>query len=779
MRISNWLGGPLLAGVLMGAPVRAATVPFEIGDIRLEGLQRISAGTVFSYLPVQVGDTLDRQAAQSAIRELFKTGFFQDVRLARQGPVLIVEVRERPAISSIRFEGNRDIETEALEEALAQIGMAEGQVFDRSLLVRVEQELRSQYFARGKYGVHIESTVTPLERNRVGVDIRISEGKAARIHAIRIVGNAAFSDDVLLDDFTLGTTGFFSFITKNDQYSKPKLAADLETLRSYYLDRGYLNFAITSTQVSLTPDKRDVYITINVEEGDRFTVKEVGLAGDLVVPEAELAELIQVQPGSVFSRKVVTEAAERVSDRLGREGYAFANVNPVPKLDEAAREVALTFFVDPGKRVYVRRIGVSGNAKTSDEVLRREMRQMEGARFDTEKVKLSRTRLERLGYFEEVNLETPAVPGTTDQVDVDYSVVERPSGNLLAGVGFSQSSGILFNASVSQQNFLGSGKSVRLAFNNSDVNTVYSFGFDNPYWTVDGVSRGFDLFFRETDAGEANLADFAFDTLGGRINFGIPVNESDRIRFGVGVERIDINTTASTPVPFIDFLDRNGLIGNADTCTASPSTCRTDGFDQFKLTAGWSRDTRDRALFPSRGMRQSLSLESAVPGSDLEFYKLEYRNQWYHPFTDDFILVLKGNVGFGDGLGGTTALPFFENFYSGGVRSVRGFEDNTLGPRDPATDDPIGGNLELVGNVELVLPIMPDNRAVRFSTFFDVGNVYDTDEDVDPDDLRYSAGVGVSWLSPLGALYFSLAYPIKSEDGDDRQPFQFTLGAGL
>lgn len=737
--------------------------PFTVTDIRIEGLQRIAPGTVFSYLPVKTGETFDEARSAAAVRALFKTGFFKDVRIERDNGVLVVVVEERPAISSIEITGNKDIETEPLLESLKEIGFAEGRVFDRSLLDKVEQELERQYFSRGKYGVKITTTVTPLERNRVGINIDVSEGRAARIKQISIVGNKVFSDEQLLEDFQLSTPTLLSFYTGVDQYSKQKLSGDLETLRSYYLDRGYINFSIDSTQVSITPDKKDIYITINVTEGEQFHVSEVRLAGDLVVDPPALFPLVDLNPGDVFSRKRVTETVTRISERLGNEGYAFANVNTIPDVDPETRQVTVTFFVDPGKRVYVRRINMVGNTRTRDEVLRREMRQMEGGWFSASAVERSRTRLDRLGFFEEVNVETPTVPGTTDQVDVNYSVTERPSGNLMVGVGYSQSSGILFNTSVSQDNFLGSGKRVSLAFNNSDVNTVYSFSYLNPYYTIDGVSRGFGLFYRETDAGEANISDYAVDTFGGNVSYGIPINEFDTVRLNVEYENLDISDTIYSSQEIRDFIAANG-----------------NQFDSIKLTGSWAHDTRNKTIFPDRGTLQRATAETTIPGMDLQFYKLGYEHQTFVPLTKQFTLMLNGEVGYGDGFGDFDGLPFFENYYAGGVRSVRGFEDNTLGPRD-SLNKPLGGGFRLVGNVEILFPppFFTKTNSFRMSTFLDVGNVYPSYDDFEAGELRYSVGVGATWLSPLGALTFSLAKPLNDKEGDNTQVFQFTIGANL
>jgi outer membrane protein insertion porin family len=740
---------------------------FVIKDIRVEGLQRIAAGTVFTYLPVKVGDTFDDERSAEALRALYKTGFFKNVEIAREGGVLVVSVVERPAIGSIRVSGNKDLDSETLLGALKQQGLAEGQVFDSSLLDKVEQELNRQYFSRGKYAVRIDTTVTPLERNRVGISIDISEGKAARIREINIIGNDTFSDKELLKNFESSTPTLLSFYTKSDQYSKQKLTADLEALRSYYLDRGYINFNIESTQVSITPDKNDIYITVNIKEGDQFRVKEIKLAGDLVVPEGELIKLVDVETGAIFSRKDAAETSSKIAERLGEEGYAFANINTIPEIDQDSQQVALTFFIDPGKRVYVRRINMVGNTKTRDEVLRREMRQVEGGWIDTEKVKRSRARLEGLDYFEEVNVETPAVPGSADQVDVNFSVVEKPSGNLLAGVGFSQSQGLIFNTSVSQENFLGSGKRIIFAFNNSDTNTLYNIGYNNPYYTLDGVSRGFNVLARKTDASDANLARFTTDVVGAFVNYGVPVSEFDTVRINFGYEKTQIDTTDGTPIEFSNFLDENG-----------------DDLDAFKVDASFTRDSRNRSVFPTSGSFQSVAAEVALPGGDLEYYKLTYQHRVLFPLSKLFTLSLNGDIGYGDGYGDTEELPFFENFYAGGPRTVRGFKENTLGPRATAPaeaeDDPLGGNLRVVGNVELFFPapFFQDVKSVRMGTFLDFGNIYGEDGEEDSD-LRYSVGVSAVWLSPFGALSFSVAQPLNDQDNDDVEQFQFTFGSGF
>jgi len=734
--------------------------PFLVKDIRVEGLQRITAGTVFNYLPVSIGQTIDTKDSIAAVKELFKTGFFNDVYLERDGDVLVVYVEERAAISSIEIEGNKDLDTEELLEGLKQIGLAEGRVFDRSLLEKVEQELRRQYFSRGKYAVKIDTTVTPLDRNRVGILIDISEGRVARIKQINIIGNHAFSDKELLKEFTLTTPNIFSAFTKSDQYSKQALSADLEILRTHYLDRGYLKFYINSTQVSITPDKRDIYITINMMEGQQYTIREVTLSGDLVVPAEEIYPLIRINPDDVFSRKKVTQATDEISSLLGNQGYAFANVNTSPELDDETYEVELGFFVDPGDRVYVRRINLSGNVGTRDEVLRREMRQLEGGWYSAEQVERSRTRLDRLGYFENVNVETPPVPGTTDQLDVDYSVTERSSGSITAGLGFSQTSGLLFNASISQENFLGSGKRVSFTFDNSEINTIYRFAYVNPYWTVDGVSRGFGAFYRKTDASEANLSDYGTNTRGADINFGIPINEYDTVRFSVGYQGLDLFETSTSPLEVTDFIDKHG-----------------DSFDDLVLTGSWSHDSRNKILFTDTGGLQSFSFETTTPGSGLQYYKLNYVQQRFIPLTRELTLGMKGNLGYGDGFGDFDNLPFFENYYAGGVRSVRGFEDNTLGPRD-SDGDPIGGSVLMVFNAELIFPVpfVENASGMRLSAFFDVGNVFGDYNTFSTSSLKYSVGLAGLWLSPLGPISVSLGYPLNADKDDDVQNFQFTIG---
>ncbi|MDH3637115.1 MAG: outer membrane protein assembly factor BamA [Gammaproteobacteria bacterium] len=733
---------------------------FVVTDIRVEGLQRISSGTVFNYLPIKVGDEIDEQSAQDAIRVLFKTGFFTDVQLKQEGTVLVVAVEERPSIAKIEFIGNKEIKEDALKDAMKQIGFTEGRVFNRSVLDKVTQELKNQYFSLGKYGAEVDSNVTILERNRVAVELRITEGETAKIKQVNIVGNESFEEKALKKKFQLSTKGVFDFLSSKDRYSKQKLSADLETLRSFYQDQGYLDFNINSTQVSITPDKKDIYITINITEGEKYTVSDFAIKGKLVVPESELLELVVIQPGSVYSRKEISASRKAITDRLADEGYAFANVNAVPEIDKENKEVSFDFFVDPGRRVYVRRIDISGNTTTQDEVIRRELRQLEGSWFSAQKVQRSRVRLQRLGFFDDVNIETPPVPGSPDQVDIQVVVTERSTGSLLFGVGFSDADGILLQASVSQRNLFGSGRELDLSFDNSSVTRVINLQYTNPYHTLDGVSRGFSIFRRRVDASEADTAEYITETTGGGLNYRFPLSEFNSLNTGGSFERIDLTNTSETPPEIREFIDEN------------PES------DIFKFTGSLAHDTRDSFLYPTRGLLQRLSLELAVPGSDLEYYKASYNTAWYTPITTNLVFKASGELGYGDGYSGTEDLPFFKNFFAGGASTVRGYEARSLGPKDTgSTPEPIGGSKRILVNSELLFPLPgSENRDKRLSLFIDGGQVYGPGDSVDVSDLRFSAGVGFGWFSPLGPLAISFAIPINDKDGDDTEQVQFTLG---
>jgi len=751
----------LVLGLLLQA---ALAEDFIVDDIRVNGLRRISPGTVFNYLPITIGDRVDEKRTQEAVRALFKTGFFKDVKLEREGDVLVVQVIERESIADITFKGNKAIKTEELLKGLGDIGFAKGEVFNEAKLDKVTQELRRQYYSNGKYGVKIESKITPLDDNSLTIAFTIVEGEAARIREINIVGNKAFTDKELLGDFKLTTPNWISWFTKDDQYSKQKLGGDLETLRSKYQDNGYVDFHVESTQVSITPDKADVYITINIAEGEQYTLSEVKLAGRLVVDEKDLFELVTTRKGMLFSRKDSQQTSKNITERLGDEGYAFANVNSVPKLDRDRKEVSLTYFVDPGQRVYVRRVNFFGNAKTRDEVIRREMRQMEGGWISTAKVERSKVRMQRLGYFEDVNVETPAVPGTTDQVDINYTVKERPSGNLMLGLGFSQGQGLIFNTSVTQNNFLGSGKSVSFSFNNSEINRVFRLGYLNPFWTLDGISRGFNVGYSEVDAGARlnNTIRYSSKTGSAGMNFAIPLTEYNTISLGASYEATSLDIDPSLlDIRVLRFVLLEG-----------------DSYNIFRLNGAFAYDTRNSALFPTKGVLQQISGQLAAPVGDLNFWKVDYDSRIFIPLYKDYVLLLKTQVGYGDAYGDTFELPFFENFFAGGPRTVRGYEESSLGPKD-IFNDALGGNLSLVGNAEVILPVpfIKEFKSVRLTAFYDIGNVYDTGyQDVTIDSLRMSAGLSGVWLSPFGMLSVSIAQPFNDQPNDEIQKFQFTFG---
>jgi len=740
---------------LAAIPAKAIE-PFVIKDIRVEGIQRTEAGTVFSYLPVKVGDTMTDEKASQAIRALFATGFFRDVTLEVDNGVLIVVVQERPSVAQIDFAGMREFNKDQVLKGLRQVGLAEGRIFDRGLLERAEQELKRQYLSRGMYAVNINTTVTPLERNRVAINFNVEEGDIAKIRQISVIGANVFREKDLVDLFVLRTPGWLTWFSKQDQYSRQKLAADLETLRSYYLDRGYLEFSIDSTQVSITPDKKDIYITISITEGPKYTVSDVKVAGEKLLPEEEVRKLIKVKPGDTFSRAALTESTKAVSDRLGNEGYAFANVNAIPERSKEKNEVAFTFFIDPGRRVYVRRINIAGNNRTRDEVIRREMRQFEGGWYAAEKIATSRRRIDKLGYFTEVNIETPSVPGTTDQVDVNVTVTEKPTGLILLGAGFGSGEGVILSGSVSQQNIFGSGKHVTAQIGTSKINTTYALSYTDPYFTVDGVSQGFDVYLREVDAINSGLGTYQTKSVGATVRLGVPITEIDTINYGLGIEQTKITTYPESPLFYKDYVATFG-----------------DQNSTLLGTIGWTRDGRDSLIYPTSGTLQKATGEVGLPGGTLRYYKAAYQYQRYFPLTTTYTLMLNGEMGFGEGYGGKP-LPFFRNFFAGGVNSVRGFRTFTIGPKD-SNGDPRGGSRRLVGNAELLFPFpgLEKDRSVRMSAFVDAGMVDDT---YDFGSFRYSTGLGVLWVSPLGPLKVSVAIPLSSEAGDRKQPFQFTIG---
>ncbi|MGE5089366.1 MAG: outer membrane protein assembly factor BamA [Candidatus Levyibacteriota bacterium] len=758
--------GPSLPALLVGVILSALSVaswavePFVVRDIRVEGVQRTEPGTVFNYLPIKVGDRVTDQKISDAVKALYATGFFRDVRLEAQGDVLIVAVEERPTISSITFVGNKEFDTATITKAMKDIGLAEARIFDRSVLDRAEQELKRQYITRGKYAADVQTTVTPQERNRVAINFTIKEGDSAKIARINIVGTKAFTEKQLLDEMTLTTPGWLTWYTKNDQYSKQKLAGDLEKLRSFYQNRGYLEMNVDSTQVSITPDKSQIYITINVTEGPRFTVGDVRIAGDLVVPAADLERLVYIKTGDVFSREKLQRSAKDMSDRLGAEGYAFANVNAVPDLDQKDAKASFTFYVDPGRRAYVRRINISGNTKTRDVVIRREFRQIEDAWYDGPRIERSKERVKRLGYFDDVSIETPPVPGTSDQVDVDVSVSERQTGNLLAGVGYSSAEGVVLNASVSQQNIFGSGNALSLGVNTGKYNRQLSMVFTQPYYTVDGVSRTIELYQKNLDPTGLAISQYSSRTTGGALGFGVPVTENDTINLGGRYEHTSLALFSDTPPVYKDFVNQFGSTTNA-----------------YILSAGWSRDSRDDVLYPTRGRLQSVLVEAGLPFGDLAYYKAEYIHSYYQPIYGDLTLMMRADIGYGDGFSGKP-LPFFKAFFAGGADSVRGYETASLGPRD-AFGNALGGRRKIIGNIEMFYPILKGDKAVRASAFVDAGQIYNDGRQSQFESFRYSAGVGVQWNSPVGPLKFSYGIPLNAKPGDRQQRFQFQAGTAF
>ena len=736
--------------------------PFVVKDIRVEGIQRIEAGTIFSYLPVKVGETFSDEKASQAIRALFATGFFRDVRIEVENDVLIVVLEERPAIASISFTGMKEFEPEAVRKGMRETSLQEGRVFDRALVEQAEQEIKRQYLSKGKYGVTITTTITPLERNRVAITFAVDEGDVARIKQINIVGNKAFGESLLLDQFVLRTPGWLTWYTKNDQYSRQKLQGDIENLRSYYLNRGYLDFNVESTQVSITPDRQDIYITVNISEGEKYTVTDVKLGGDTIVPAAQLLPLIQIVAGEAFSREKLNESTKKITDRLGNEGYAFANANAVPEVDRAKRTVSFTIMVDPGRRVYVRRINVVGNTRTRDEVIRREMRQLEGAFYDASKLTLSKERVDRTQYFSEVDIDTTPVADSSDQIDVTMKVKEKSTGALLVGIGFSSAEKIVFQGSISQANFLGSGNSVGGSFNTGKINQNISLNYTNPYYNVDGLSRGFEVHKRKTNVGALNLGNYSTDSVGGGVNFGYPLSEQDAISFGMSADRTSLGLGPTSPPRLINFAKQFGA-----------------KYSSVTGAIGWGRDTRDSALWTTKGIVQRANLE-VTPVGELNYYKYSYETSWYRSLTRDLTMMLRGEFTTADGFN-KKPLPFFKNNYAGGIGSVRGYRTASLGQRDPVDDSAIGGDRRLTGGAELLFPVPGSglDKSLRLALFTDTGQVYGAGQKMNLSDLRYSAGLALSWLSPMGPIRISIANPLNQKEGDKIQKGQFTFGAAF
>lgn len=790
----------LILFAALSTPVAAyAFQPFTVTDIRIEGLQRIAAGTVLSYLPVEPGQTLDDATAQKAIKTLYTTGFFSDVELERQGSILVVKVSERPSIASITTHGNKDIKTDQLLKGLKSAGLAAGQTFDRLTLDQVRQQLVAQYNDRGKYNVTVEPHVTRLDRNRVAIDIEIHEGKAAKIQEINIVGNHAFSDEQIRSDWESGTPNWTSWYSSNDQYSRDKLSGDLTKLSSYYLDRGYADFNISSAQVTISPDKRDIYIDAAVHEGDIFKISDIHLLGDLVLPEDALRKVLRIRPGEIFDRHRIELSSDAITDVLSNIGYAFAKVTPIPKVDDKEHTVDLTFYVDPGPRVYVRRINFKGNTNTQSQVLRREMRQFEGAWYSQAAIDRSKVRLQRLGFFKDVNIDTVKVPGTTDEVDLNVKVTEESSGQFQFGVGYSQVSGIILSTSIANNNFLGTGNQVSATFSKSLYLKQYQVSFFDPYLTDSGIGIGYNASVLKLNQGEQNIASYLSDTDSFSSYLSFPVSETDSIHVGLGISKTRLDLIPGyTPQVFYDQINKIGHY----TIHSSP------------LTLSWAHDTLNKFFKPTRGGLQQVSAEIGLPGGTVPYYKLTVSSSDYFPLPLGFVGHLSGTLGYGKAYGSkdvtvqyadangvirTMSFPFFQNFYAGGVRDVRGFQDNTLGPRicsglidangQPdktaiATNgycsggsfyqaQPVGGAFKVLGSGELILPFFKDNNKARISLFTDVGNVYASYGDFNAADLRVSAGISLQWIAPVGPIVINLAVPVRDKPSD--KPFEETL----
>jgi len=767
--LGRWF--PLVALTCVGwvaTPTASAFEPFEVSDIRLEGVERFAPGTVFNALPVEVGDRVSEESVARSVRSLYETGFFQDVAIKRDDDVLVIELVERPTVARIKIDGNDEIEEKDLRKGLRDSGLAEGETFNESSLSEIERGLREQYFALGIYDITVESTVSPLPRNRVGVRIDIDEGDKALVDEVQFVGNDAFDDDALRDEIELGPAAWWQIIGDAGTYSRQRLGSDLETVRAFYRNRGYLNFSISSTQVSISEDRRRVHVTVNIDEGEQYRVGDVKLAGNLIFPEDELQPLLEVAEGELFSQQAVSDSSSALQEKLGERGYAFANINSVPDADEETNTVDVTFFVDPAERMYVRRINITGNERTRDDVIRRELLQQEGASLSTGKLEESRRRLGRLGFFGQVDIETPRVPDSDNQVDVNVDVEEQLTGKFNIGAGFSDENGFTLQLGVQQDNVLGSGDRIKARASNDDINTVYELSYKDRFHTKEGIDRNISLRFQDTNAREANLSDFGVQRLTAEYGYTIPLGLNDSLGVSAEFEDIELN-----------------LSDNPTRIQRRFDAENPEGSQVYRLAVDWTRDSRDRSRFPREGSRQNLGTKVSIPGSDLNYHRTQFTSSNYFPVSDWFTLIAKGNAAFGDSFGDTARLPFFENFFAGGSRSVRGYENNSLGPRDE-NNDPIGGNVRLRGNVELRFPPPWSDKGastrggVRFRTFVDGGNVWFANrEDIDSDDIKYSAGVGVTWFAPIGPLTASLARPLNADDDDQTRLFQFSIGANF
>lgn len=740
----------------------------------MEGLQRVEPGTVFSYLPVQVGETFTEEKGAEAIKALYSTGFFRDVQIQAQGNVLIVIVEERPTISRIEFTGMKEFDQENIRKSLKAVGVGEARFYDKALIDKAEQELKRAYVGKGLYAAEIVATVTPLERNQVAVYFNIDEGPVAKIQEINFIGNEAFSESTLRSEMQLRTGGWLSWYSKDNLYSKQKLTADLETIRSYYLNRGYLEFIIESTQVSITPDKKGVYLTISIREGKMFTVKDVRLAGETLGKEAELMQLVVLKPGDTFSSARLTESTKAIAEILGSYGYAFASINPQPDVRRELSEVDLTLVIDPGRRIYVRQVNISGNAKTRDVVIRREMRQFESSWFDSDKIDLSKKRLGRLGYFTDTDISTEDVPGSPDQVDVNVAVKEKPTGAVTLGAGFSTTEKLILSAGVNQDNAFGTGTAVGLNFSMGKINQNLTLSNYDPYFTEDGISRYTDLYYRSSKplyyVGDT---DYQVKSVGSNIKLGVPYTEVDRIFFGTGFEVFQINTTSNTPQPYLNYAESYGI--------AAPGYPATLNTYNVPLTVGWSRDGRDSAMIPSTGSLEQLSVEVGTPVANMTFYRLYGQYQKYHSISKGQILSFNGEVGYGQAYG-NNPYPITKNYYVGGIGSVRGYSPGSLGPQyynvNTYQNQPTGGQSKIVINGEYTFPVPGSgvDKTLRLFTFVDGGNAFGENMNLV---LNYSYGMGISWISPLGPLKFSYGIPYKPYPTANVQRLQFQVGTAF
>lgn len=855
---------------------------FRVSDIRVEGLQRVSAGTVFSALPIRVGDILTQADIQNATRELFKVGYFSDVAIKRDGDVLVLVIKERPAINKIELDGNKAIKTENLMDSLKDNNLSEGQIFQRATLEGITQALQREYVNQGRYGASVNIEIEDMPRNQVKVLVKIDEGSPSRIKMINIVGNTKYTEEELIDLFELKTTGMWSWISGNDKYNREKMKGDLERLESWYMDRGYLNFKIDSSQISLSPDKSKIFVTVNITEGDIYKISDVELAGDPAIDEEIIRRMILMQPGQTFSQILMTTSEEYVTKRLGNEGYTFAKVEGMPERNDADKTVKITFFIEPGKRAYVNRVNFRGNTKTIDEVLRREMRQMEGGSANSAQIEHSKVRLERLGFFKEVKVENKEVPGTSDQIDVEYTVEEQPSGSMGLQVGYAQYSGLLFSASIQQNNWFGTGKQVGFSFSHNRYQTAYNFNYNDPYFTPDGVSRGVNLYYTKSDYGSYNITPYSTNVYGGKLNFGYPISDIERIGFDIGLRSLEVTPTRYSSQEIIrsprGWTEGLGYITQSEayelelrelygydypsgSYEIKPATDAMlgpkgfldiygDTFNDAQASVYWLRSTLNRGILANRGAQQQISFEISLPGGDLEYYKINYNGQLFVPLTRALTLRLHTRLGYADAYGDLNELPFFENYYAGGFGSVRGFERNTLGPRSTflreapnpvATiwddingdglkqsaelsgsayvlcEDPslpgaggnvcrpgelvtnanpnsyvgrnrgaFGGNVLIQGGAEVLfpLPFIKDQRSIQTTFFVDAGNVFDTNcgraqvncYDVDFDHINASVGLGLTWISGFGPMTFSIAEPIRENEADRTEVFQFSLG---